>query len=184
MHSITQELQKELLSIAKNAIVNKVTGEQNAASEKKELYESDIGGIFVTIKMQGILRGCIGRLEPGDLTTDLIKEVALSASFDDPRFSSISEEELNEIDIEISILSHFEKTENIEEIIIGTHGLFIKRDYHQGLLLTQVATEHNMDRIEFLEHTCIKAGLGKDQWREDETEIYKFTSLVFGEKNI
>jgi uncharacterized protein (TIGR00296 family) len=93
----------------------------------------------------------------------------------------LSESELAELKIEISVLTPLEKVENIEEIKVGRDGLLIKNDFRQGLLLPQVATDWGWDRLQFLEQTCRKAGLPPNAWQEKDTEIEKFSALVFGE---
>ncbi len=139
----------------------------------------EIKGAFVTIKKKGELRGCIGYiqgLKPLDIT---VKEMALAAAFEDPRFMPVTKDELPQIEIEISVLSPLKKIEDINQIIPGKHGILIKKGYRSGLLLPQVATEYNWDRVTFLSQTCIKAGLSPKSWEERNTEIYIFTAQIF-----
>ncbi len=110
--------------------------------------------------------------------------MAVEAALHDPRFGPVMPGELGDIDIEISVLSPFEKISDITEIEVGVHGLFIKNGYYQGLLLPQVATEYNWDRKEFLEHTCQKAGLPRDCYMRESCEIFIFSATVFGEKDL
>jgi len=107
--------------------------------------------------------------------------MAVEAAFSDPRFPTLSKEELNDIKIEISVLSKFKEVKDVSDIEVGTHGLLVRKGFSSGLLLPQVAAEYNWTRDEFLEHTCYKAGLDKDAWKKGAT-IYMFSAFVFGEE--
>jgi len=96
----------------------------------------------------------------------------------------VGTDEVEQLDIEISVLTPLEIVENTDAIEIGKDGLLMKQGYNQGLLLPQVATEQKWDRAAFLRHTCMKAGLPSDAWEDDETEIYKFSAIIFGEKEL
>ena len=181
--SLTDEEKEELMDIAKESIRCAVLGEEipdfNIRSEK---LKENRGG-FVTIKKEGNLRGCIGYSFPVDNLYKVISEVAVSAALHDPRFPALSEDELDDIDIDISVLSLLEEVSDVNEIEVGKHGLLIERGGFKGLLLPQVAIEYDCDRIKFLEQTCYKAGLDKDAWKEPDTVIKKFSAEVFGEKD-
>jgi AmmeMemoRadiSam system protein A len=138
-------------------------------------------GAFVTIHKKGNLRGCIGNIIGTLPLWETVRKMAVAASLHDPRFAPLSPDELEDIDIEISVISPFEKINDIEKIEVGKHGLFIRQGYYQGLLLPQVATEYNWSRREFLEHTCEKAGLYRNCYKEKNCEIFVFTAAVFGE---
>ncbi|MCP4725510.1 MAG: AmmeMemoRadiSam system protein A [bacterium] len=182
MSILSEETKAGLLQIARASIKAELRQSTTAEEEIFEKFElSDVSGIFVTIKNKGMLRGCIGHIHQESLTIETLKEVAASAAVNDPRFPSVTIDELEEIDIEITILSPFKLIEEKDEIEIGKHGLFIKSGYSQGLLLPQVAPENNFGKTEFLEHTCMKAGLGVNAWKEKETDIYIFSGEVFGE---
>jgi len=107
----------------------------------------------------------------------------LSASLNDPRFPPLTEEELRDIDIEISVLSPLKEIQDVSEIEVGRHGIYITRGYQSGVLLPQVATEYGWDRETFLQHTCQKAGLPPDAWKQEGTKIEIFDAQVFGEKD-
>ena len=92
-------------------------------------------------------------------------------------------DEVEQLDIEISVLTPLELVGNTEDIEIGRDGLFLKHGYNQGLLLPQVATEQKWDREKFLQHTCMKAGLPTNAWKDEDIEIYKFSAIIFGEKD-
>ncbi|MFC1493564.1 AmmeMemoRadiSam system protein A [candidate division KSB1 bacterium] len=182
MSELSEETKAGLLKIARASIRAELKTGMSAEEDKFETFElREVSGIFVTIKNKGMLRGCIGHIHQDKLTLDTLKEVAASAASNDPRFPSVTIDELEEIDLEITILSPFKKIKKTDEIEIGKHGLFIKSGYNQGLLLPQVAPENNFDKTEFLEHTCMKAGLSVNAWKEKETDIYIFSGEVFGE---
>ncbi|HWQ49012.1 MAG TPA: TIGR00296 family protein [Methanosarcina sp.] len=143
-------------------------------------------GVFVTLTESGLLRGCIGHPFPDSRLEDAIMDSAISAATRDPRFPPVREDELDEIVIEVTILTPPEKInapaeELPERIEIGKHGLIVKQGYCQGLLLPQVAPEYNMDSIEFLGHTCLKAGLSPDAWLKG-AEVSCFEGQIFKEK--
>jgi AmmeMemoRadiSam system protein A len=136
-------------------------------------------GAFVTIKIKNELRGCIGLIEGVKPLYLTVIEMAQAAAFNDPRFLPLSRSEEDEIDIEISVMTPPREIKNIKEIEVGKHGLIIRQGYNSGLLLPQVATEYNWDRETFLRHTCIKAGLYEDAYKEPSTKILVFSALVF-----
>jgi hypothetical protein len=143
-------------------------------------------GVFVTLTESGLLRGCIGHPFPDSRLEDAIMDSAISAATRDPRFHPVRKDELNDIVVEVTVLTQPEKInapaeELPERIEIGKHGLIVKQGYCQGLLLPQVAPEYNMDSIEFLGHTCLKAGLSPDAWLKG-AEVSCFEGQIFKEK--
>lgn len=138
-------------------------------------------GAFVTIKIGDALRGCIGNIRAAKPLRKTVREMAVAAAVQDPRFPPMHRPELDRARISVSVLSPMERVTNTEEIATGTHGLYIKKGAYSGLLLPQVAVEWDWDRQTFLEHTCRKAGLPADAWKEPDTEIHSFTAEVFGE---
>ncbi len=138
-------------------------------------------GAFVTLHKQGELRGCIGYVKPFKPLQNTIVDLAVSAAFNDPRFPALNEEEFPFIDLEISVLTPLEPVNDVSEIQIGRDGLLIKQGFYEGLLLPQVATEYGWDLPTFLEQTCRKAGLPRDAWKDSETEIQRFSAIVFDE---
>ena len=105
--------------------------------------------------------------------------MAEAAAFRDPRFGPVRESELSELEFEISVLTPLKKIKDVNEIQVGKHGIYLKRGWYSGLLLPQVATEYGWDRQTFLEHTCQKAGLPSNAWKEKDTEIYIFSADIF-----
>ncbi len=146
-------------------------------------------GVFTTIhSYPGLeLRGCIGYPEP---FMPLIRSLINSAihATRDPRFSELTREELGKVVVEVSILTRPERIrakspgDYPKLIEVGKHGLIVRKWQLSGLLLPQVATEHNMDARAFLEHTCMKAYLPTDAWRDPATSVFRFESHIFSEK--
>ncbi|MDR1721808.1 MAG: TIGR00296 family protein [Methanobrevibacter sp.] len=178
-----------LINLAKEAITKYTKNYEIIETPKDvESHLNENLGVFVTLNKNKNLRGCIGYPEPVYPLLDAIINSAIAAAHEDPRFPSLKEEELKDIEIEVTVLT---KPELIEvkdpkeypsKITIGKDGLIIKKGYNSGLLLPQVATEHNMDNESFLENTCQKAGLNPNCWLEEDTEIYSFQGQIFHEK--
>jgi AmmeMemoRadiSam system protein A len=135
----------------------------------------------VTLKLNGELRGCIGRIGACQPLLETVKDVAVSSAFDDPRFPPLSPDEWPQVRIEISVLSPFERITDLQRITVGVHGLMVRNGHRSGLLLPQVATEQGWDREAFLSHSCRKAGLPADAWRSPDTRIEIFSATVFHE---
>lgn len=148
---------------------------------------TDKRGVFVTLSLYDKLRGCIGFPEPVYSLNRAITEAARAAAFKDPRFLPISEKELEEITIELSVLTEPKlievdnPKEYLDKIKIGKHGLIIKAGYHSGLLLPQVFIDYNSTPKQALEMTCQKANLPRDAWKDKDTEIYSFSAQIFKE---
>ncbi len=136
-------------------------------------------GAFVTLKRDGQLRGCIGRIDAAAPLLETIAQMAQAAAFEDPRFPPLVLEEFDALDIEISILSPIEPCPDTNRIEIGRHGLIIRSEGRSGLLLPQVPVEWGWDRQEFLQHTCRKAGLPLNAWCKPETQLLWFEAEVF-----
>ncbi|OGC39639.1 AMMECR1 domain-containing protein [candidate division WOR-3 bacterium RBG_13_43_14] len=136
-------------------------------------------GAFVTITKFGNLRGCIGHIIGDQPLYKTIIEMAKAAALQDPRFPPVTEKELKDIEIEISIMTPVVPVQNFKDIVIGRDGLIIKRGYNQGLLLPQVASEYGWTTEEFLEETCNKAGLPADAYKLEGTQVFKFSAEVF-----
>jgi len=140
-------------------------------------------GVFVTLKKNGQLRGCIGDFSADEPLWEKVKKMALAAAFDDPRFLPLSPEELEEIKIEISVLSPMRKVNSVEEIEMGKHGVYLKYGQRSATFLPQVAEETGWSREEFLTNLCVeKAGLPADCWRHPEVELFTYTAEVFQEE--
>jgi AmmeMemoRadiSam system protein B/AmmeMemoRadiSam system protein A len=142
---------------------------------------SDNGAAFVTLTIRGQLRGCIGYTEAVIPLKHCVSECAISAAFRDPRFTPLTKDEYQNIDVEISVLTPLVDVSSIDDIMVGRDGLMISHMGRRGLLLPQVATDYGWDRETFLINTCRKAGLPDDAWSQG-ARIQKFTAFVFGEK--
>jgi len=136
-------------------------------------------GAFVTLKINGRLRGCIGHIIGDRPVWKTIIRMAREAAFGDPRFPRLKSTELELLEIEISILSPLEQITDLSQIEPGKHGLLVRKGALSGLLLPQVAREWGWDRSTFLAHTCQKAGLPPDCFENDFVEIYRFQAEVF-----
>ena len=138
------------------------------------------GGAFVSIHHRGELRGCIGHIEANRSLSNVVCECAVAACSADPRFPPVSAAELSGLEIEVSLLGPLELVASPDDIEVGRHGLLVEQNGHRGLLLPQVATEWRWDRETFLAHTCHKAGLPRDAWKQGAT-LWRFEAEVFGE---
>jgi AmmeMemoRadiSam system protein B/AmmeMemoRadiSam system protein A len=176
---LTPEEKKALLDLARKIIETKCRRERAPEPEAQSPTFNEPRGAFVTIRKQGRLRGCIGQIHARQPLVKTVAEMAVAAAFDDPRFPPLRREELKDIDIEISVLTPLRRITDVGEIQVGTHGIYLRRGGYSGLLLPQVATEWGWDRNTFLEHTCEKAHLPKDAWKDKDTEIYIFSADVF-----
>ena len=174
--SFTEEEKKQLFLIVRTAIKMKL-------DENKE-YSVDINkisskfktpmGAFVTLKINGALRGCIGRFISADPLYEVVRASAISSAFEDPRFSPLTKDEYRKTDIEITVLGPLKKINNIGEIVLGRHGIYIKKGRSAGTMLPQVATENGWSVEEFLGYTSRdKAGIGWDGWKDAEIFIYE-----------
>lgn len=178
---LTKREQKELLKIARNTIVAYVTTGQIPPAGTTSKGLACENGCFVTIKQHERLRGCIGNFVSDQPLYSLVQEMAVSAATRDPRFYPMKPQDLDDFNLEISVLSPLEKITSVDQIQVGKHGIYIVKDSYRGVLLPQVATEYGWDRDTFLKHTCIKAGLPENAWQK-ECDIYIFSALVFGEQ--
>lgn len=181
---LNKEQRKRLLEIARNSIETYLkTRKKLEVTEKDPLLLKEMGA-FVTLHKQGELRGCIGNLVGRGPLYLTVRDMAVEAAVDDPRFSAVTLPELKDIDIEVSALSPLERIDSVEKIKLGTHGVLVKRGFNSGVFLPQVATETGWSKDEFLSSLCAhKAGLEPDAWKDKSTDIYIFTAEIFSEKN-
>lgn len=136
-------------------------------------------GAFVTLKIDGNLRGCIGNIQGSGELYKTIWNMARSAAFSDPRFPELTPEEFSKTEVEISILGPVEVCHYPREIVVGKHGLIVSKGGHSGLLLPQVAEEWGWDRDTFLKQTCRKAGLPEDAWNKAGATVFWFEAVIF-----
>ena len=162
--------------------INKTTTEQD---EPVGEFKED-RGVFVTLRKKEGLRGCIGYPLPISPLFSAIIDSAINAATRDPRFMPVESVELEEITVEVTVLTppeviEVEPEDLPENVEVGRHGLIVKRGPNQGLLLPQVPIEHGMDVEDFLSHTCMKAGLSPVAWLEEGTEVSRFEGQIFEE---
>jgi len=178
---LNKEEKKKLLEIARLSITEAVIGKRQFLPDVTEEKLKENCGAFVTIKENGRLRGCIGYIQAFKPLYETVKDVAKSAAMNDYRFSPVRQDELDKLELEISVLTPLKKISDISGIVVGKHGLYMKQGFNSGLLLPQVATEYKWDKETFLKETCRKSGLSQDAWKDKTTEIYTFSAEVFGD---
>jgi len=164
-----------LLSVARNSIRAHLSG-----SPPPPVPPTAPAAAFVTLRVDKELRGCIGFTTAADPLAETVRDAAIRAATADSRFDPVRLEELDAVHIEISVLSPMTRA-RAEDVVVGTHGLYVRRAGHAGLLLPQVADEWKMDREAFLAAVCRKAELPPDAWRRPDAELSIFTAEVFGE---
>lgn len=173
----------KLLRLARASVGSAARGARFSPDDPPTGALAEPGAAFVTLKTKsGGLRGCIGLLEPGGPLQSVIVDMARSAAIQDYRFAPVTPAEVDNLRIEISVLTPPEPLKDVSGIEVGRHGLIVERGPNRGLLLPQVAPEWGWGRDEFLAHTCLKAGLPADAWQDSQTRIYTFTAEVFGEE--
>ncbi len=177
----TPEEKRELVAIARCAIGDALHGRSSVAQIPPEGNLSRPGGAFVTIRIDGNLRGCIGYIQAPMPLAEVVAEVAEKAALEDPRFPPLTLQEFEQARIEISVLSQPQRISDVNEIVVGVHGLVLELHHARGLLLPQVAEEYGWDRETFLENTARKAGLPRNAWKEPEAIIYIFTAEIMQE---
>ena len=178
---LTASQKQTLIDVARRALTAQVTGgTPPLASSATEL--PDASGVFVTIKERGELRGCLGTLEVTGPLAEHVARCAADAASEDPRFSPVTVSELSDLSVEVSVLGPLERIDptDPDAITIGRHGLVAEQGTRRGLLLPQVATEWGWTIEQFLQQTCLKAGLRRDAWQHG-AGISRFDAEVFGE---
>ena len=185
---LSEEEGKFLVNLARRAITTYLTeGEIIKIPENVNPKMKQNMGVFVTLNKENNLRGCIGYPEPVMPLINAVVDAAISASIRDPRFNPVTPEELDTIQVEVSVLTKPElihvddPIEYLDNIIIGEDGLIIENGPYRGLLLPQVAIDWGWNKEEFLSNTCTKAGLSPSCWMNDDVMIYKFSSEIFEE---
>lgn len=179
--NISSEEKNILLKAARQSIGSLFDGEEPDKPDYKKypLLQEKLGA-FVTLTINHQLRGCIGYIIGREPLFDTICSASIHAAVNDPRFSALKKSEYEKIHIEISILSEFVPIKNYDEIILGKHGLYLDEG-GGGLLLPQVATEHKMNREQFLSAICNKSGFYSEFWKERILKIKVFTAEIFSE---
>ncbi len=179
--SLSREDQKYLLDLARQAGWNALQGRPKPKPERRIGLQPY--GVFVTLKKQGHLRGCIGTFRSRDVE-EMVIEAALLSAFQDPRFPPVQAEEYPDLTFEISLLTPLEPVQDLQEIQVGRHGLVMEKGPFRGLLLPQVPVEQGWDRETFLKYTCLKAGLPPNCYKDPDVQIYRFEALVFSDEEV
>jgi AmmeMemoRadiSam system protein A len=175
--------QATLLRIARESLAAAASGRRYSLPEGLPARLSVVSGAFVTLRTRSShqLRGCIGLVEATTPVAEVVAEMAEAASQHDPRFAPVRARELDDIAVEISVLSPPSPIEP-DAVVIGRHGLIVELGGRRGLLLPQVPVEQSWDRTTFLAHTCLKARLPEDSWKDPSVRLLGFTADVFGEE--
>jgi len=180
-HVLLDEEKRELLRIARATVREFTrTGYVPPGKPHRQVL-CDEASVFVTLHRDGELRGCIGSLQDNTPLYKAVQEMAVAAATRDTRFEPIPEEEVADLEIEISVLGGRKQISAASEIELGTHGLCITKGLVRGLLLPQVAVEHKWDAATFLERVCAKAGLPENAWKDPAATVEVFTAQVFDE---
>jgi AmmeMemoRadiSam system protein A len=178
---LTATQRHALLELARDTVSRVARGESAGEAGPAPEGTGAPGAAFVTVRVGGELRGCIGTFEPTAPLWSTVHEMAAAAATRDPRFAPLGERELSALSVDISVLEPPRRMRDVAELELGRHGLEIRRGRRRGVLLPQVATDHALDRETFLAETCRKAGLPSDSWREPHTEVWLFEAQVFGD---
>jgi AmmeMemoRadiSam system protein B/AmmeMemoRadiSam system protein A len=183
--SLTEKDKVDLLKVARQTldefVKNKTVPEIDTAGFSTNLHENT--GAFVSLHVKGKLRGCIGRFQPDAPLYKVVQDMAVAAASKDHRFSPVKPDELEKVDIEISVLTPLKKIESIEEIELGRHGIYIKQGYNSGTFLPQVAASTGWNLEEFLGHCARdKARIGWDGWKT--ADIFTYEAIIFHESEL
>ncbi len=175
---LSEQQRNTLLDLAYGSIVQYLTERRVSAVRTGDPQLCQPAGAFVTLRRHGDLRGCVGHVYADVPLYEVVQQMAVSSAEYDMRFMPLTLDEMDDIEIEISVLSPLEHIGDVSQIEIGKHGLLITKGGHRGLLLPQVATERGWGRETFLEALCDKAGLPPGSWKHGAT-IQVFTALIF-----
>lgn len=174
---LTSEDRKQLKSIAYHTIKATLDGQKYESGKLSDVLLTKCGA-FVTLHKKGRLRGCIGHFGEDMPLYQVVEHMAKAAAFEDPRFYGVTMEELDDIDIEISVLTPMKRIQSIDEFELGKQGIFMRKGYHTGTFLPQVADEVSWTKEEFLGHCAQdKAGIGWDGWKT--AELFTYEAIVF-----
>jgi len=179
---LNEQQRKKLLQLARETILCHLRGEKLPSVETDDARLKEKRGVFVTLKKNDNLRGCIGLIIPVTPLMEAVQKMAIESATGDPRFPPVTISEMKEIKIEISVLTVPRRVNSAEDIVLGRDGVIVKRGFRQGVFLPQVAEETGWNKEQFLSNLCAhKAGLPARAWEEKETELYTFQAEVFSE---
>ena len=180
-YSLNETEKQQLLDLAHKSVESAVLNRLYSPESTTDSVLNQGRGAFVTLKKGGNLRGCIGLTAPTQPLYMTVRDTAMWAALRDPRFQPVAVSELSQLQYEISVLSPLRRVRDVREIQVGKHGLLMKNADREGLLLPQVPVEQHWDRTTFLQQTCVKAGIAPDCWKDEDTDIFEFTAVVFGD---
>jgi AmmeMemoRadiSam system protein A len=179
MSEFLNDDQKEsLLDLARDSVSAKIREDRTLQTETEDPALLSKRGVFVTLKVNGELRGCIGYPLPHKPLAQAVVELAIAAATQDYRFESLGEDDLGYLEIEISVLTLPRPIKDVREIVVGRHGIIVSKGHHKGLLLPQVPVEYAWDMETYLRHGCMKAGLDQNEWKRGAV-IEVFEAQVF-----
>jgi hypothetical protein len=180
--SLTDGEKAELLALARKSVEYMIQKNEPYAPRPSasETLDHEYGA-FVTLTEGGALRGCVGYASPVKPVYMTVRDTATLAALRDPRFPPVTAQELPRLAYEISVLSPLHRVTDVEQIKVGRDGLLMKNGDSEGLLLPQVPVEQKWDRQTFLGQTCVKAGMDRSCWKNENTDIFSFTAVVFNE---
>lgn len=183
---LTPEDRRTLLALARETLNRRIGKATDATNVPRVIPErlARPGAAFVTLHRNGDLRGCIGRIAPAGSLWDCVRDMAIAAATDDPRFEAVGEDELEDLHIEISVLTTPRDVDGPGDIVPGRDGLIVEKGFARGLLLPQVAQRYGWTAEEFLDATCLKAGMSKNEWRRGGVRIQTFQAIVFSEDEV
>lgn len=179
---LSAEDRSQLAALAQAAVEAAVRGRSPPAPREARGVLAEPRGCFVTLTNAGRLRGCIGTFQPSGPLAELLPQIAAAAT-QDGRFlwDPVTPAELPRLDIEVSVLSPLEPMKRLEDLRIGTHGVYVVRGGRSGCFLPEVAADQGWDARQFLDECCAgKAGLQPGAWSQPGTQVYLFTSEKFG----
>lgn len=181
MPELSEDDKDRLLALARETIRGRLSGGRRDASPAPGPPFQEPRGVFVTLHRDGELRGCIGYPLPVKPLWEAVREMALAAAFEDPRFPAVRGEELPGLDIEISVLTVPQAVSGPEDVRVGVDGIIVSKGLNRGLLLPQVPIEQGWDLEQYISYGCRKAGLAADEWKKG-VGIETFQAIVFGDK--
>ncbi|MFP3905166.1 MAG: AmmeMemoRadiSam system protein A, partial [Armatimonadota bacterium] len=181
-HVLDESQQEYLLTLARTTLKQVLSDKTLTDPVTDDPMMHQQRAVFVTLKKNGELRGCIGQIRARAPLAVAVQDAAKSAATSDPRFPPVTPDELDAIDIEISVLSPMKPVEDYRDIEVGKHGVLIQRGSRSGVFLPQVGPEQGWNREEMLQNLCArKAGLPPEAYKDSQTRLYAFTAQVFGE---
>ncbi|MBP7205537.1 MAG: AmmeMemoRadiSam system protein A [Candidatus Cloacimonetes bacterium] len=178
---MNDDQKKTLLKLARDSIASRFNRGQVDPPAEPEFQQKR--GLFVSLHLEGDLRGCIGLIEARQTIARGVFEMAREAAFGDPRFPPLRRDELDRLEIEISVLSELIPVTDISGIVIGRDGLLLRQGFRSGVFLPQVPVEWNWDLHTYLTQLCRKAGLPDGTWKRDDARLFRFEAEVFSESH-